>query len=374
MKQNTLYVLSIYLKKWSYIDNKATFNYAFVINDRYFRKHHELRMTKNIDLAAELLKFFMEDAKQGYDVTGNAPLALCTESEIHSKLELFTKNVCKEFMDNKKSGGKSRMISSRSVDLYYNDKEYEMISDDLRFYVHLNRGLNKANGELWSNAIADFKIAKDLRPTDVEVNKHLATAYTKSGHRGDAIDSLKFYAESENSPESLSMLASTYVNMEQYEKADQIYEQISQQFNDNVAALFGRAKIAYRQCGEYLVYLDKIYEIDPNWLIENLSMNWDYDLGDSDLLTQWNSSVAARYLGFDRPFDVTKRALNKEIPCHFNGELGTVRFVREEIDCWIELHERYHLDICNYTSHPERLLPQEINPKLQRKKKLKTST
>jgi hypothetical protein len=92
----------------------------------------------------------------------------------------------------------------------------------------------------------------------------------------------------------------------------------------------------------------------------------------------WNAATASRYLGYDRPFDLTKRAFNDEIPCYFDSEKGTIRFVKEEIDHWVDIVNRYHVDITHPVLHPERLTPQElkigkaIRPKKKGKQKNET--
>ena len=71
------------------------------------------------------------------------------DPETQRKLNLFLSKILKEFNTNKRSRGRVRMISSRSMDFYYNDFEYEPLSDQEKFYVHLNRGVNKMNGDLF---------------------------------------------------------------------------------------------------------------------------------------------------------------------------------------------------------------------------------
>ena len=64
-------------------------------------------------------------------------------------------------------------------------------------------------------------------------------------------------------------------------------------------------------------------------------------------------------MGFDRPFDLTRRAFNEEIPSYFNSEKGTIRFVKEELDLWVEIMNRYKIDNEGYSTHADRLLPAE---------------
>lgn len=362
MEQSTIYILSVYLKKWSYGDNKLTFNYTFCVDDDYYRKHKEIRFSKLTNMVKELMDQIIKDT-QNVTNNGNGEHAyqFYNDGDAKSKLNTFLTKISNEFRKNKKSNGKSRMISSRSIDFYYVDTDYEQISDDVKFYVHLNRGLNKVNGDLWSNAVTDFKQAISFRPEDVTANKHLAIAYEKLGQFSEAVPPLKIYVDSENTPEALNALAMAYVHLEEYNLADEILKKITDNFDDKSLALFSRAQIAYKKGNKYQVYLDKISKDDSSWLIDKLKTDWEYNLSDEEKLTVWNAATAARYLGFERPFDLTKKAFNQEIPSYFNADKGTIRFIKEEIDCWIELHNRYHLDEDTYVAYVDRLSEEEMN-------------
>ena len=375
MEQQKLHLLSVYLKKWSYGENKLTINYSFCVQGKYYRKHRELKLVKALKMVSEISAQLIKDAKnteRNSDV--GFQVKLTNEGEVKKKLSSFFVKIAKEFSQNKKSRGKSRMISSRSVDFYYTDTDYELLDDEIKFFVHLNRGLNKVNGDLWSNAISDFKMAAKFKPGDVTVNKHLAFAYNKLGQFSDAVEPLKIYVNSEHSIESLNTLATAYINLQEFDKADEIYKQIAEEFDDNTTALFGRAQIAYKQGENYLEYLDEINKSNPSWLVDKLKNNWEYKLANEELQTRWNASTAARYLGFERPFDLTKKAFNQEIPCYFNADKGTIRFVKEEIDCWIKLHNKYSLSSSKYKVFANKLTPEERSTKQKNKQPAKIAS
>jgi hypothetical protein len=373
MEDNGLYILSAYLKKWSYGDNKLTVNYTFCMADSYHRKHRELRIAKSNLMVAELLGQLTKDASQINEIIDSSqPAEIKNETEVKKKLNNFFAKIIKEFKHNKKSHGKSRMISSRSIDFFYNDQDYEQLNDDVKFYVHLNRGLNKVSGDLWANAISDFKLAIKFKPDDITTNKHLAMAYNKLGQFSEAVKPLQIYADNENSAESLNALAIAYINLEEYKKADEIYLQITANFDHDLLALFGRSQIAYKRGNNYKKYLDEIFEDNPEWLVNKLKTEWEYNLNNEDLHTVWNAATAARYMGFERPFDLTKKAFNQEIPSYFDADKGTIRFVKEELDCWIDLHNRYNLDGQQYKIYEDRLSAEEKNS-LRKKKKTEKS-
>jgi len=132
-----------------------------------------------------------------------------------------------------------------------------------------------------------------------------------------------------------------YINLEQYTKADAIFKRIKDECGESKVALFGRAQIAYKLGKPFKKHLDELSKEAPSWLVEQLKKNWEYKHEDGVDTNRWNAATAARYLGLARPFDLTRKAFNKELPCYFDANKGTVHFVKEELDCWVTLHNNY---------------------------------
>jgi len=84
----------------------------------------------------------------------------------------------------------------------------------------------------------------------------------------------------------------------------------------------------------------------------------------------WNAATTARYLGFERPYDLTRRAFNDQVPSYFDSERGTIRFVKPELDVWVDLISRYDLDLERYETNEDALTEQEKKVgRLKRRKK-----
>lgn len=371
MDSINLYLLSTYLKKWSFGDNRITLNYSFSSEIGYERSHIDMRINSPINMTNEFLNNVFYKAKEKIhelilksekqeDFNANN-ISLVNEAETKQKLSTFLTRIVKEFNQNKNARGRSRMISTRSLDFYYNDFEFEPLDDEIKFYVHLNRGANKMNGDLWSNAVGDFKLALEIKPDNLTVNKYMAMALNKLGKFADSVKHLKIYAVAENTAESLSSLIMAYIHLDDYKNADKICTTIEDQFPDSFISKFIKSQLAYRQGKGYKTLLDKIYKKDPEWLQNKIKSEWEFKIPGyqkhQDNL--WNAATAARYLGFDRPFDLTRRAFNEEIPSYFNSEKGTIRFVKEELDLWVEIMNRYKIDNEDYSTYADRLLPAE---------------
>jgi tetratricopeptide (TPR) repeat protein len=307
------------------------------------------------------------------DGESDAAIILVHETEAQRKLNLFLTKILKEFNANKRSRGRVRMISSRSMDFYYNDFEYEPLSDQAKFYVHLNRGVNKMNGDLWSAAIEDLKIALSFNEEDPVANKYMAQALLKNQNVDKALPFFEKYANTENSLKAFNDLAHAYIKIQKFEEAEGVLKRMQKIDSDDFLVQILKAQIAFLQSKPYLPQLDKIKEKDEEWLREYLKKSWDYKLPgySDDESKMWNAATASRYLGYDRPFDLTKRAFNDELPCYFDSERGTIRFVKAELDQWVEIQNRYHIDGSNYRVYTDRLTKEElkIGQIIQRKKK-----
>jgi len=358
MELENLHVLSAYLKKWSYHENRLSFSYSYFTESGYGRDFVDLRVAAPQTMVNDFLNRLMYRVKE----KGATTIRIINESDVQRKLNLFFSKILKEFNTNKRSRGRIRMISNRSMDFYYNDFEYQPLENGVKFYVHLNRGVNKMNGDLWSAAIEDLNQALAFKPDDPEANKYLAEALVKSHQIEEAIPYYEKYAESENSLAGLNDLAHAYIKLERFKEAEKVFKRMQKLDPDDLLAKIGQAQIAYLEGKDYMKHLDEVYTMDEEWCREYLKKSWGYKLpgygGDESKM--WNAATASRYLGYDRPFDLTKRAFNDEIPCYFDSEKGTIRFVKAELDNWVKIQNRFRLDGQEYQVYADRLNDKEL--------------
>jgi tetratricopeptide (TPR) repeat protein len=373
-----VHLLSTYLKKWSYQENRLSLSYSYFTEFGYGRNMVDMRISSPQSMVNEFLNRVVNKVKEMKFKENEESEAfivkLVNESEVQRKLHLYITKILKEFNTNKRSRGRIRMISNRSMDFYYNDFEYEPLDNEVKFYVHLNRGVNKMNGDLWSAAIDDLKMALSFNAEDPVANKYMAEALLKSHKIEEALPYYEKYAENEDSLEGLNNLAHAYIKLEKFKEADAVLKRMKKLDAEDLLVRVGEAQIAYLQGKPYLTKLDDIKKIDESWLQDYLRKTWEYKLPGfgKDQLQMWNAATASRYLGFERPFDLTKRAFNEEIPCYFDSERGTIRFVKAELDNWVEIQNRYQLDGTQYQIHEDRLNEEELKTgKVQKRSKNK---
>ena len=361
-----LHLLSTYLKKWSYQENRISVSYSYFTELGYGRQVIDMRINSPQNMVNEFLNRSIYKVKEAYQnsdqIKGDITIKFVNETEVQRKLNLFLTKILKEFNTNKRSRGRVRMISSRSMDFYYNDFEYEPLSDQAKYYVHLNRGLNKMNGDLWSAAIEDLKIALSFNENDHLVNKYMAEALLKNQKVEEALPYFEKYADKEKSLKGYNDLTHAYIKIEKFKEAENVVKRMKKQNPDDLLVRMLEAQIAYLQSKPYTNQLDKIKDIDEDWLRDYLKKSWDFNLpGYSKQESKmWNAATASRYLGYDRPFDLTKRAFNDELPCYFDSDKGTIRFVKAELDQWVEIQNRYKVDGNTYRVFKDRLSKDEL--------------
>jgi len=282
MDTGNLHLLSTYLKKWSYQENRISVSYSYFTELGYGRQSIDMRINSPQNMVNEFLNrstYKVKDIYQNSDkIKGEFTIKLVNETEVHRKLNLFLSKILKEFNTNKRSRGRVRMISSRSMDFYYNDFEYEPLNDQAKFYVHLNRGVNKMNGDLWSAAIEDLKIALSYDDEDPLVNKYLAEALLKNQKTEEALPFFEKYAEKENTLKGYNDLAHAYIKIEKFKEAEGVVKKMKGKNPDDLIVRILEAQIAYLQGKTYTVQLDRIKKLDQDWLREYLKKSWDFKL------------------------------------------------------------------------------------------------
>jgi tetratricopeptide (TPR) repeat protein len=372
METVNIHLLSVYLKKWSYGDNKLTLNYSYCTETDYWRGQMQTRISLPHNLAMELMNRVFKEAKEkilNKNNKNNKKVVFVGESDAIQKLTTFFTKINKEYNNNKRSKGKFKMISSRSMDLYYNEYEYAPLKDNIKFFVHLSRGINKISGEFWQNSIDDFKKALKYNPRDLAANKYIADAYIKIKKYNMAIKHLEKIVELDPSVDNYCSLSNIYAQIGEYQKGEAVLKRLDEKNPNSLPVLYNKAILAYKQGKGYKAKLDKIYKVDPEWLRRKLLNDWDYRRdGNGNGKNKWNAATAAKYLDFEKPYDLTKKAFNDEVPCYFNSHSGIIRFVKEELDEWVELSNRYNLEDRKYSVHPEYLDDSEKGRKTKRKK------
>jgi tetratricopeptide (TPR) repeat protein len=373
-----LYLLSCYLKKWTYRENKVTINVSFVIDDHYLRTEVKMRVGSPLTMVNEIMSSVFQYAKECLLENNNelesqqiGAIQLIHDSENKQKLSVFLGKLLKDYHLNKKSNGHSRMISNRSLDFYYHDFEFEPLEDNVKFYIYLNRGVNKIQGELWESAYDELNLAMKKNPEHVLIQKYMTLILSKMNRLKEARSFAEKYAEIKKTPESLHKLATLYIRIGENEKAEQTFSKMDEMFGESKLSLLGKAQLAYKLGKGYKQILDKVHKLNPQWLEKMLKTKWEFSLLEfcDHEECMWNAAVASKYLGIDRPFDLTQMAFNAQVPSYFDAERGTIRFVKNELDHWAEIMDRYKVDGQNYQTYPENISEKNLNKAKMRKKR-----
>jgi tetratricopeptide (TPR) repeat protein len=170
---------------------------------------------------------------------------------------------------------------------------------------------------------------------------------------------MRFYekfAEVENSQRAWLELAKSYRKGKLFDKSEAIYQQVLAEDPTNKEARIGIAQIRYALQNEaYQQILDELHKEDPEWLCEWLKEEFNFRIYTNNK-TMLSPIQAAKFLGYDRIFDLTQRAFKNELPSHFNPGRARLTFYKEELANWANTLNRY-----NCSGEEIKLYPDRIN-------------
>jgi tetratricopeptide (TPR) repeat protein len=170
---------------------------------------------------------------------------------------------------------------------------------------------------------------------------------------------MRFYekfAEVENSQRAWLELAKSYRKGKLFDKSEAIYQRVLAEDPTNKEARIGIAQIRYAlQNEEYQQILDELHKEDPEWLCEWLKEEFNFRIYTNEK-TMLSPNQAAKFLGYERIFDLTQRAFKNELPSHFNPGRARLTFYKEELANWANTLNRY-----NCSGEEIKLYPDRIN-------------
>ena len=101
MDTGNLHLLSTYLKKWSYQDNRISVSYSYFTEMGYGRQAIDMRINSPQNMVNEFLNRSIYKVKEYYQnsgkVNGDFTVKLVNETEAQRKLNLFLTKILKEF-------------------------------------------------------------------------------------------------------------------------------------------------------------------------------------------------------------------------------------------------------------------------------------
>jgi hypothetical protein len=216
----------------------------------------------------------------------------------------------------------------------------------------------KASKEQFTQIGNYIKDALKLKPEDEKLLKYLSKFYISTNNDKEAVIALESYINvNPNDIDTLTEYARLCDKIKDNKRADNAYKKLISHDPQNLDALVRSAQLKFYVRENYITDLDKIRNVDSNWLKDYLKKHWDYKLPESK--SNLNYFKAAAFLGLENFMDILVFAFNGEIPANIDDKESKVLFNKEELVEWYKIISRY--DLNEYSFHLDEKALEYIN-------------
>ncbi|MBN2365433.1 MAG: tetratricopeptide repeat protein [Calditrichaeota bacterium] len=387
MEKFEIYLISLTIRKWDLEKKRMAVNTTFVVGDAEFSSNLEMALTSAGEMTEEFLNILKKEAGRklmnGGNDFGETDIELGDKNYIKQKTGSFFKKITGE-LNNKGKDGKNRqsgqraeqnngagqiyqatgqarqarmprMILTTYLDVYPENHDVSALPENIQFFIILNLARKYYEKEQFQKAIHPLRRLVKMKPDFGTGYKWLARSLKKVRKYDEAVRNYENYARVENSLDAKLDLAQSYRKGKMFDKSEEIYRTILNDYPDEKEAKIGIAQIKYaRQEEDYLPILDSLYQENSDWMREWMRKEFNFRIY-SQSKTLLTPVQASRYLGFDKAFEITQMAFRNEVPSHFNPSRARINFFREELDRWAEVVNRFNLMGHEVVLHPENL-------------------
>ena len=334
------------LVKWSADKFSATVSFNLYGNETTFSHSVDLYLN-NIPEAVNVAKKSILEEAQKVLQASEAPVF--RDDEIITKaLETSFGKTKKELQSNKNGKGKGRSSITRYNLFYLKEPEINLLSDQENYLAYIDIIDRKAAKDQYGQVGSYIQEALKLNPEDDKLLLYQAKFLLATHKKEEAVKFFEKYAATKQDDiDVLTEFARLCDNVNDFKKADKVYNQIIKLEPENLDALARKAQIKYYKKQKFETELDKIRKIDFEWLKDHIKKRWDFHLPDAK--QDLNPLTAAKFLGLSKPIEVAALVVSKDIPAYYNEKASKMMFSQEELQQWFNLVERYELNENNIT-------------------------
>jgi tetratricopeptide (TPR) repeat protein len=332
------------LVKWNADRMQVTYTGNMLYKDSVFTESFDVDLT-NISKSIENFVFSMKKyVVENYEVNEEQVDVRDSKMLTDSLKKLFTKT-SKELSQSKNKSGKRGSITRYNL-FYLKESELAKLNDDEKFLAYIDIIDRKAQKEQFNQVASYISEALKLKPNNEKILFYQAKYLLSTNKTDEAAKYFESYLENNpNNVEILTELAGIYTGAKDFKKAENTFSRILKLEPKNMNALVAKAQIKYFRKQKYKSELNKIKELDSEWLKEYLKKNWDYKL--SDTKEDLNPRQASELLGFSNPIEIARMVIKNEIPAFYHAKSARMMFSREELEAWIEILNEYELNEFN---------------------------
>ncbi len=352
-------LIAVEVRKWDLEANKIGLTSYYVLDDNEDALDFQVTILQPPDMVEEFLGKLRNEAEQRYRAEHpDEEVTVLFENEtfMRQKLYNYFKRILSELNSTKRKKGQPRMIFTTHMDIYNETQDISFLPQRLQFFVVLNWARKYYDKEDYKKAIEPLRKLIRIEPGYGPAYEMLARSLKKTRKYEEAMRFYEKFAEVENSQRAWLELAKSYRKGKLFDKSEAIYQRVLAEDPTNKEARIGIAQIRYAlQNEEYQQILDELHKEDPEWLCEWLKEEFNFRIYTNEK-TMLSPNQAAKFLGYERIFDLTQRAFKNELPSHFNPGRARLTFYKEELANWANTLNRY-----NCSGEEIKLYPDRIN-------------
>ncbi len=366
MEKYEVTLIALDIRRWDLESMRLSLTTYYVIQDEEKSQQLELSITQPPEMVEEFLGKIRVGCEKKLRNSDHEDLEfevlMNNETFLRQKLYNYFRRILGELNNPKRKKGYPKMIFTTHLDIYNENQDISFLPPVIQFYVVLNWARKYYEKEDYQKAIEPLKKLIEIRPDYGKGYKWLARSLKKIRKYDEAMRYYEKYAEVDGSLDSLLDLAKSYRKGKVFDKSEEIYRDILEKYPGEKEARIGLAQIRYaRNEDGYLEMLDELYQEDPEWVKKWLLEEFNFRIYVTRK-TPFTPVQAARYLGFEKVFELTQKAFRNEVPSHFNPNLARIRFYKEELDNWAMIMNRYHCYPEDIVLHPDQVEIGEAQP------------
>lgn len=338
------YLNTVNFRKYDYVTGKMPLKIHYIMNDEEYFSYFEISVRQTSEMVTDFLEQFNKDihdkiAKEGEQIE----IEIANESLVRQQFHNYLNRFISEKNSGKKKKGKTTKSMPSYLDIYHELQDISFLPKNVQFFLVLNWAKKYYDREDYHKAIDPLRKLIKLKPEYGLAYKMLARSLKKNRKYDEAMRYYEKYAKVDKSLDAKLDLAKSYRKGKLFDKSDKIYQDVLQDFPEDKEARIGIAQIKYAQNNpDYMAILELLYEEDAAWLKKWLIEEFNFRIYISSK-TSMKPNQAARYLGYEKPYQLTQMAFRNEIPSHFNPTKARISFYKEELENWAKVCNRFNL-------------------------------
>jgi tetratricopeptide (TPR) repeat protein len=338
------YLNTVNFRKYDYETGKMPLKIHYIMNDEEYFSYLEISVRNTSEMVADFLEQFNKDIHNKIATEGKqVEIEIANESLVRQQFHNYLNRLFSEKNGIKKKKSRTAKSIPSYLDIYPELRDISFLPRNVQFFLMLNWAKKYYDREDYHKAIDPLRKLIKLKPEYGLGYKMLARSLKKNRKYDEAMRYYEKYAKVDKSLDARLDLAKSYRKGKLFDKSEKIYQNILQDFPEDKEARIGIAQIKYAQDDpDYLTILELLHEEDATWLKKWLIEEFNFRIYVSSK-TSMKPNQAARYLGYDKPYQLTQMAFRNEVPSHFNPTKARISFYKEELDNWAKVCNRFKL-------------------------------